>query len=178
MLDSDHALSTTYTDAPNGHVALTAGLNLPRRGPLTLALGFGTTQTTAIRAADRAAAGRFSRARGRYERQWWRYDASLHRPSRQLSSAAREQYYRSVNVVKASEDKTFPGAIAAGLASPWGQSVPAGDPGNTGKPVYFGSYREVFARDLYEAFAGLLVAGDIRSARDATRFLLVAPTAA
>ena len=26
MLDADHALSTTYTDAPNGHVALTAGL--------------------------------------------------------------------------------------------------------------------------------------------------------
>ena len=31
----------------------------------------------------------------------------------------------------------------------------------------------MFARDLYEAFAGLLVAGDIRSARDATRFLLL-----
>ena len=37
--------------------------------------------------------------------------------------------------------------------------------------MYFGSYREVFARDLYEAFAGLLVAGDLRTARDATRFL-------
>ena len=32
MLDSDHALSTSYTDAPNGHVALTAGLGLPRHG--------------------------------------------------------------------------------------------------------------------------------------------------
>ena len=80
------------------------------------------------------------------------------------------QYYRSVNVVKASEDKTFPGAIAAGLASPWGQSVPAGKATN-GKPTYFGSYREVFARDLYEAFTGLLVAGDVRTAREATRFL-------
>ena len=82
----------------------------------------------------------------------------------------RPQYYRSVNVVKASEDKTFPGAIAAGLASPWGQAVPAGNVAN-GKPTYFGSYREVFARDLYEAFTGLLVAGDMRTARDATRFL-------
>ena len=73
-------------------------------------------------------------------------------------------------MVKASEDKTFPGAIAAGLASPWGQAVPANTaPG--GQPMYFGSYREVFARDLYEAFAGLLVAGDLRTARDATRFL-------
>ena len=73
-------------------------------------------------------------------------------------------------MVKASEDKTFSGAIAAGLASPWGQAVPAGNATN-GKPTYFGSYREVFARDLYEAFTGLLVAGDVRTARAATRFL-------
>jgi glucoamylase len=73
-------------------------------------------------------------------------------------------------VVKASEDKTFPGAIAAGLASPWGQSVPAGN-ATGGHPTYFGSYREVFARDLYEAFTGLLVAGDVGTARAATRFL-------
>ena len=63
-----------------------------------------------------------------------------------------------------------PGAIAAGLASPWGQSVPAGNLTN-GEPTYFGSYREVFARDLYEAFTGLLVAGDVRPHRRATRFL-------
>ncbi len=90
-------------------------------------------------------------------------------------SAIRE-YYDSVNVVKASEDKTFPGAIAAGLASPWGQSVPAGNLTN-GEPTYFGSYREVFARDLYEAFTGLLVAGDIQTARDATSVPVRPPAA-
>ena len=99
-----------------------------------------------------------------------RYDAGCGRRRRQLGPAAVQEYYESVNVVKASEDKTFPGAIAAGLASPWGQSVPAGTLSG-GKPMYFGSYREVFARDLYEAFTGLLVAGDISTARDATRFL-------
>ena len=70
-------------------------------------------------------------------------------------------------MLKASEDKTFPGAIVASLASPWGQAVSAGDPGNT----YFGSYREVFARDLYEAWTGLLADGDLDTARDATLFL-------
>ena len=40
-------------------------------------------------------------------------------------------------------------------------------PGNT----YFGSYREVFARDLYEAWTGLLADGDLATARDATLFL-------
>ena len=43
----------------------------------------------------------------------------------------------------------------------------AGDPANT----YFGSYREVFARDLYEAWTGLVAAGDLATARDATLFL-------
>jgi GH15 family glucan-1,4-alpha-glucosidase len=70
-------------------------------------------------------------------------------------------------VLKASEDKTFPGAVVASLASPWGQAVSAGDPNNT----YLGSYREVFARDLYETFTGLLLAGDRATARDTVRFL-------
>ncbi|MEU5860296.1 glucodextranase DOMON-like domain-containing protein [Nonomuraea sp. NPDC047529] len=74
-------------------------------------------------------------------------------------------------MLKASEDKTFPGAVVASPASPWGQAVDAGAlPG--GKPVYFGSYREVFARDLYEAFTGFLTAGDLATARATTRFLL------
>jgi hypothetical protein len=71
-------------------------------------------------------------------------------------------------VIKASEDKTFPGAIVASLASPWGQAISAGDPANT----YFGSYREVFGRDLYEAWTGLVADGDLATARDATLFLL------
>jgi glucoamylase len=57
--------------------------------------------------------------------------------------------------------------VAAALASPWGQAVSAGDPANT----YFGSYREVFARDLYEAWTSLFAAGDRRTARAMTRFL-------
>jgi glucoamylase len=73
-------------------------------------------------------------------------------------------------VIKASEDKTFPGAIVASLASPWGQSVPAGTESN-GEPAYFGSYREVFSRDLYEAFTGLLADGDLATARAAVYFL-------
>ncbi len=79
-------------------------------------------------------------------------------------------YYLSANVIKASEDKTYPGAIVASLASPWGQSVPAGNFAGSA-PSYFGSYREVFARDLYEAFTGLLVDGDLATARAAALFL-------
>ena len=79
------------------------------------------------------------------------------------------EYYLNANVVKASEDKTFPGAIVASIASPWGQAVSAGDPNN----LYFGSYREVFARDAYEAWTGLLLDGDYSTARDVVNFLFL-----
>ena len=169
MLDATHQL-TPYDSAPDGHVALTAELNLAYHGTTTLALGFGQTESAALSVAGAAAGQSFRRAWAHYEHQWARYDAGLRRPARWLGAAARAEYYESVNVVKASEDKTFPGAIAAGLASPWGQAVPAGTFSN-GKPTYFGSYREVFARDLYEAFTGLLVAGDLATAQAATLFL-------
>ena len=90
--------------------------------------------------------------------------------NKQEADRLRSAYWLSANVLKASEDKTFPGAVVASLASPWGQAVSAGDtPG--GKPVYFGSYREVFARDLYESFTGLMAAGDLSTARATVRFL-------
>ena len=115
-------------------------------------------------------------ARSQYESGWLRYDAGLNRPSSSLpgltraqQSAAVKEYYLSANVLKASEDKTFPGAVVASMASPWGQAVSAGDTNTT----YFGSYREVFARDLYEAFTGLLTDGDLSTARATTRFLLL-----
>src|SRR4029453_9720382 len=111
---------------------------------------------------------------GRYHDGWARYDGGLIDPPNNLpglgGAATRELrrvYLLSANVLKASEDKTFPGAIVASLASPWGQAVSAGDPNNT----YFGSYREVFSRDLYETFTGLLLAGDRATARDTVRFL-------
>jgi glucoamylase len=169
MLDSSHQL-TSYGSAPDGHVALTADVRLPRDRTTTLALGFGTTEHGALATAGGSVRQSFGRVLSRYESGWARYDAGLRHPSPQLGQSAVREYYASVNVVKASEDKTFAGAIAAGLASPWGQSVPAGK-ATDGQPTYFGSYREVFARDLYEAFTGLLVAGDLRTARDATLFL-------
>jgi len=79
----------------------------------------------------------------------------------------RDEYYVSANVLKAVEDKTFAGALVAAPASPWGQAISAGDPQNT----FFGSYREVFARDLYEIWTGLMADGDTATAKDATLFL-------
>jgi glucan 1,4-alpha-glucosidase len=175
QLDAAHALTMTHSDAINGNVVQVA------RAPLgggsttfTLALGFGSSQTDAVQTAEGSLAAGFPAARKTYEAGWAAYDATLKQPPAHFSGipnarwkALVDAHFLSANVVKASEDKTFPGAIVASLASPWGQAVSAGDPNNT----YFGSYREVFSRDLYEAWTALLVEGDLSTARDTVRFL-------
>ncbi|HEY3631002.1 MAG TPA: glucodextranase DOMON-like domain-containing protein [Jatrophihabitantaceae bacterium] len=172
QLDTSHRL-TPNPSALGGNVAQTAAIS---QHEFTLALGFGASQAGAVATAGATLHTPLSRLVHDYTDGWQHYDAGLRRPDvRKLglthsrAEAAEHEYYVSANVVKSSEDKTFPGAIVASLASPWGQAVSAGDPANT----YFGSYREVFSRDLYEAWTALLTDGDLGTARAATRFLLL-----
>jgi glucan 1,4-alpha-glucosidase len=176
QLDATHTLSPTYADATNGNVEQTAQVNLNFFGTTTIALGFGTTQSAAVHTAAVSSTQNYFGALATYEAQWQQYDNGLRKPAMHLNGLTNAQarqtaaaYYVSANVVKASEDKTFPGAIAASLTSPWGQAVSADDPNNT----YFGSYREIFSRDLYEAWTALFTDGDIATARDAVRFLFL-----
>src|SRR3954452_3489890 len=175
QLDASHAITNPTPTVANGNVVQTARVALVD-GVGTLALGFGASQAEAVGAAEGSLGSGFGKALSSYKQGWRSYDGSLKDPGLDKLSGVKksdgkrleDQYYLSANVVKASEDKTFPGAIVASLASPWGQAISAGDPANT----YFGSYREVFARDLYEAWTGLVAAGDLATARDATLFLL------
>ena len=83
---------------------------------------------------------------------------------------AGRDYYLSANVLKASEDKTFPGRDRRLPGQPVGAGGQRRRPRR--QPTYFGSYREVFARDLYESFTGLLAAGRPGPPRrDTVRFL-------
>jgi glucoamylase len=168
QLDSARAL-TPYTSAPDGHIVATENVTPGASRQLTLALGFGRSQSQSVSVARSSLNRPFALTAASYLAGWAGYDARLRPPpAREIKLAS--HYYLSANVLKASEDKTFPGAIVASLASPWGQSVPAGVTSG-GEPSYFGSYREVFARDLYEAFTGLMADGDMASARAATLFL-------
>jgi glucan 1,4-alpha-glucosidase len=175
QLDASHVLTPTYDDALGGNVVQTAQVAVAPNGKAVLALGFGASQAEAVGTAEASLVPPFDRLLSDYKQGWNLYDNSLSKPRTEklgsLTPAERnklkDEYYLSANVIKASEDKTFPGAIVASLASPWGQAVSAGDPANT----YFGSYREVFARDLYETWTGLVADGDLATARDATLFL-------
>jgi glucoamylase len=176
QLDAAHTL-TSYTSAPDGHIVATEDVTPGHGHEVTLALGFGRTQAQSVTLAEGSLSHPFGQIAASYLRGWVAYDAGLRPPSARFPGLTPGQaaslvshYYLSANVLKASEDKTYPGAIVASLASPWGQSVPAGVTAN-GEPSYFGSYREVFARDLYEAFTGLMADGDVATARAATLFL-------
>ncbi len=175
QLDASHTLTAIYSDAINGNLAQTTQVDLSH-GDVTLALGFGTKRADAVSSAEASLATPFSQVVQGYESGWSAYDAGLIPPRSSLNGVPAselglltDEYYLSANVIKASEDKTFAGAEAASLTSPWGQAVSAGDPNNT----YFGSYREVFARDLYEAWTGFYLDGDLTTARDLVNFLFL-----
>src|SRR2546429_2940983 len=174
QLDATHALGAPNDTASNGNLVQTAQLDLREEAGITVALGFGTTQSDAVAAAAGSLRAGFDGVRQSFHAGWRAYDASLIKPPAQVAGVTGAQwrrlvdgYYLSANVVKASVDKTFPGAIVASLASPWGQAVSAGDPNN----LFFGSYREVFARDLYQAWTALMVDGHGQTARPAATVL-------
>ena len=173
QLDASHALTSTFDSASNGNVVQTARIDLNGNG-FTLALGFGSTQADAVAAGEGSLAAKLKTVRRSYEDGWAAYDSTLNPPPKKLNGLPNKRvkeladtYWLSANVLKAAEDKTFPGAIVASPTSPWGQAISAGDPNNT----YFGSYREVFARDLYETWTGLVADGDVSTARAAVLFL-------
>jgi glucan 1,4-alpha-glucosidase len=173
QLDADHRLATSYDSAMHGNVVSTVQLDVRDGRSTSLALGFGSSQARAVAVAGATVGADADELLQRYQSGWEAYDERLTPPATSSALSAQQRrrleaaYYLSANVLKASEDKTFPGAVVASLASPWGQAVEAGDPNNT----YFGSYREVFARDLYETFTGLVAAGDLATARATVGFL-------
>jgi glucan 1,4-alpha-glucosidase len=175
QLDKFHKLTADYTDAPNGNLVQTGRVDLGRHGDFTLSLGFGSDQNGALAAARDSLRKPLWLTAAEYVLGWRLYNHSLVAPRRPHGVSEHQwdglldEYYTSADYVKAAGDKTFPGAEAAALASPWGQAIKAGDPSDPG--TYFGSYREVFARDLYEAWTSMFLAGDRQAARDMTTFL-------
>ena len=165
QLDAHHQLVNQYQTATDGNVVQTAEVDTAPGRPFTLALGFGADAAAAIGVARASATRPFGPIMDGYLSGWRAYDRTLRRPPASLPARARAMYWLSANVIKADEDKTYPGAFVASPTDPWGQSVPAA----TTHPGW--TYREIFARDSYETFTGLLADGDVSSARAMVRYL-------
>jgi glucoamylase len=151
-------LTWRYGRAEGGNVVQAARISRPAQ--FTLALGFGEKPTAALAVARASLARGFDAIRTDYAQGWRDYLAGL----RRVSTPYQKEFELAAMVVRAHEDKTYPGAIIASMSIPWGYAVPADTPS-------VGGYHLVWARDLYEAATGLLVAGDSATARRALRYL-------
>ena len=173
QLDAEHRLTTDRRDAAGGNVVQTALLDPDRGGDgdAGARLRRRPAATPSRPRAQRCPAlGEISRdyAAAGTLRRGSSAAAVPARPDPSAADRARAQYYLSANVRQGSRGQDVPRRRRrrARLA-PGARRSSAGDPDKT----YFGSYREVFARDLYEAWTALVAAGDLRTARDTVRFL-------
>jgi glucoamylase len=166
-LSQHYRLTAHDSSVPNGTVVQTGRLPVTGlRGSqhLTLALGFGLTESAAIVTADASLRTGYSRISEEYVKGWEGYLNSLLEPPASLFTHDQRQLYAvSAMVLAASEDKTYRGAFIASPTMPWAFGTGLLNPS--------GVYHAVWSRDLYEIVTALIVDGDLGGARRALNYL-------
>jgi glucoamylase len=167
-LRSHRNLQSHYSSAPDGNVVETGRTVLtgtPGHQQLTLALGFGANDDTALAAASASLRTRWQELERSYATGWHAYLGSLAKPPMSLAdSAEHREYTVSTMILAASEDKTYRGAYVASPTMPWAWG--------TGLETPTGPYHLVWSRDLYEIATALIADGDRSGAERALHFLL------
>jgi glucoamylase len=150
-LSDNRALDWQYDAAYDGNIAVTAQIDLTRGTDFTVGLAFGDTRHRAITTLFQSLVTPFDATLQRFRDEWSRTSRRF-----RLVAGARDRealiYERSVNLLLAHEDKSYPGAMIAALSIPWGSSK--GD-------EELGGYHLVWTRDLVQAATALLAAGDL-----------------
>ena len=150
LADNLH-LDWQFDAALDGNIALTGGLDLSRGAEFTVGLAFGGTQHIALSTLAQSLSIPFDDVREAFIRQWERTSKRFALAT--VSSDSR-LFERSVNLLLAHEDKTYPGAMIASLSIPWGDEK--GD-------EEIGGYHLVWTRDMVKSVSGLLAVGDSRT---------------
>ena len=150
-LADNYRLDWQYETALDGNIALTGGLDLSRGAEFTLGLSFGATQHDALTTLAQSLSVPWKETRETFVHQW-------ERTSKRFSLAAKSHnptlFERSVNLLLAHEDKTYPGAMIASLSIPWGDEKSDDE---------LGGYHLVWTRDLVKSVTALLAVGDVRT---------------
>lgn len=153
-LHDNFRMDWEFATATEGNVALTAELDLRRRGEFTVVIAFGHADDEACRAALECTRNRFSDIMERYVAEWQDWCGGLLDLRREARDSGRI-LCTSAMVLRIHQDKTEKGAGVASLAIPWGDL--AGD-------ADVGSYHLAWPRDLYKAALGFLALDDQASA--------------
>jgi glucoamylase len=168
---ADGALDARHGRAGPGNVVLTGRLagvtGQEGQRSAVLALGFGPESGAASAVAAETLADGFEPAAAAYAQGWTDYVDGLHAPPESAADLL-DEYWASVVVNAASEDKRNPGAFVASPSMPWvwGQEVP-----DLSAPSQ--AYHLVWSRDLYQHATALFAAGDRAAADRALDFLLL-----
>src|SRR5215510_2018246 len=161
-LADNYRLDWQYESAPAGNIALTGGLDLSRGTAFTLGLAFGTTQHDALSTLGQSLSIPFDETREAFIRQWERTSKRF-----ALAATANDSklFERSVNLLLAHEDKTYPGAMIASLSIPWGDEKSDDE---------LGGYHLVWTRDMVKSVSALLAVGDLNTPLRALIYLAMA----
>lgn len=166
-LHDNLTLDWEYGAAYDGNVAITAQVDLAT-GPFTVGLAFGDTRHRAITNLVQALAAPYNETIDSFRTQWAR-TAKRFALARSLDDhCGTVLFERSVNLLLAHEDKSYPGAMIASMSIPWGSSK--GD-------EELGGYHLVWTRDLVQTATALLAVGDTVTPRRALVYLAISQRA-
>ena len=150
-LHDDRRLDSEYDAAYDGNIALTGEIDLADATEFTVGLAFGDTRHRAITTLFQSLVTPFDDSLRRFRQEWKRTEKRFALATPLADPHAALLVERSVNLLLANEDKSYPGAMIAALSIPWGSSK--GDD-------ELGGYHLVWTRDLVQAATALLAAGD------------------
>ena len=163
-LHDDFRMGWEFDQALDGNIALTGELDLDGRSEFTLGLAFGNTFRNAVATLFQALGVPFAEQLEKYSDQWDRTCRGKHAPLQNFSGDGGRLYHGSVSLLLAHEDKSYPGALIASMAIPWGEAKGDED---------MGGYHLVWTRDMVNSATGLLAAGNTSTALRALIYLAV-----
>jgi len=149
-LDGNFQMDWEFGQALDGNIALTGELDLTQTREFTLGLAFGHSQHHAVSTLFQSLSTPFAEHCKRFAEQWARSSAGI-LPLEQFSGDGGNLYRTSFNLLRAHEDKSYPGAFIASLSIPWGEAVGDEDQGG---------YHLVWTRDMVNSANAMLAAGD------------------
>jgi glucoamylase len=128
-LNAHKKITSEYTRAENGNVALTGEIDLAKsQGKFTLVLGFGNDPADAARNATAAIHAGFERAKHDYIA-GWQQSIEKHSSQHKNGRNPNDLSHTSLAVLRTHESKTAPGAFIASLSIPWGMGARHGGNG-------------------------------------------------
>jgi glucoamylase len=162
-LQAHRQLTTFYSEARNGNIALTCEIDLTGAdGECVLALAFGRNAAEAGHRAHASLLDPPDNLLREYVAGWTAFQKGCADLS-PVGGGETDLYRTSTAVMKTHLSNDFVGGMIASLSIPWGFSKGDND---------LGGYHLVWPRDQVESAGALLACGDTAGARDVMRYLL------